>query len=91
MVSIAHKNLGSNNTFCKYTLYCDLTLENILSCTLAKYLLMSSHNKEYIYGTYYLTVDFCVAMDTNNFILRINYYDYVQFLLVQMQKKELHH
>jgi len=37
------------------------------------YLLTSSHNKEYIHvGTYYLTVDFCVAMDTNNFILRIN-------------------
>ena len=50
---------------------------------------MSSHNKEYIQGTYYLTVDFCVAMDTNNFILRINYYDYVQFLLVQMKKNRI--
>ena len=43
------------------------------------YLLTLGHNKKYIHvGTYYLTVDFCVAMDTNNFILKKINYDFIK-------------
>ena len=36
-------------------------------------LLMSGHNKDYIrIGMYYLTIDFRIAMDANNFIILIN-------------------
>ena len=37
------------------------------------YLLALDHNNEYIYiGMYYLIIDFRIAMDANNFILKIN-------------------